>query len=57
MSRHHVRLSHCGGEIVVVSGHDRPLSQLFLLVLLRDEGRPLCEDDVLYDSLHQPALD
>jgi hypothetical protein len=56
MSRHHVRLSHCGGEIVVVSGHDRPLSQLFLLVL-RDEGRPMCEDDVLYDSLHQSALD
>ena len=64
MSRHHIRLSHCGGAIVVVAGYDRPLRHLFLQVL-RDEdgrptcedGRPTCEDNILYDSLHEPALD
>ncbi len=57
MSRHYVRLSHRGGAIVVVAGYDRPLSQLFLQVLRDEEGRPMCADDVLYDSLHEPALD
>jgi len=57
MSRHHIRLSHGGRAIVVVAGYDRPLRQLFLEVLRDEEGRPTCEDDVLYDSLHEPALD
>ena len=57
MSRHHIRLSHCGGAIVVVAGYDRPLRQLFLQVLRDEESRPTCEDDILYDSLHEPALD
>jgi hypothetical protein len=56
MSRHHIRLSHCGGAIVVVAGYDR-LRQLFLQVLRDEDGRPMCEDDILYDSLHDPALD
>jgi hypothetical protein len=56
MSRHHIRLSHCGGAIVVVAGYDRPLRQLFLQVLRDEESRPTCEDDILYDSLHEPAL-
>jgi hypothetical protein len=43
--------------VVVVAGYDRPLRQLFLQVLRDGEaGRP-CEDDVVYDSLHEPALD
>jgi len=41
---------------VVVACYDRPLSQLFLQVLRDEEGRPMCENDVLYDSLHEPAL-
>ena len=41
---------------MVVAGYDRPLRQLFLEVLRDEEGRPTCEDDVLYDSLHAPAL-
>lgn len=57
MSRHHVRLSHCGGAIVVVAGYDRPLRQLFLQVLRDEDCRLTCEDDMLYDSLHEPALD
>ncbi|MBS4020125.1 MAG: hypothetical protein KGZ68_18020 [Dechloromonas sp.] len=57
MSRHHIRLSHCGGTIVVVAGYDRPLRQLFLQVLRGEDGRLTCEDDILYDSLHEPALD
>ena len=57
MSRHHIRLPHCGGAIVVVAGYDRPLRQLFLQVLRDAEGRPTCDDDILYDSLHDPALD
>lgn len=57
MSRHHVRLSHCGGAIVVVAGYDRPLCQLFLQVLRDEDGTPTCEDDILYDSLHESALD
>ena len=40
MSRHHVRLSHCGGSIVVVAGYDRPLRHLFLQVLRDEDGRP-----------------
>ena len=31
--------------------------QLFLQVLRDAEGRPTCDDDILYDSLHEPALD
>ena len=57
MSRHHVRLSHCGSAIVVVAGYDRPLRQMFLQVLRDEDGRLACEDDILYDSLHEPALD
>ena len=57
MSRHHIRLSHCGGAIVVVAGYDRPLRHLFLQVLRDEAGRPTCEDNILYDSLHEPALD
>ena len=57
MSRHHIRLSQCGRAIVVVAGYDRPLRQLFLQVLRDEESRPTCEDDILYDSLHEPALD
>lgn len=57
MSRHHIRLSHCGGTIVVVARYDRPLCQLFLQVLRDKDGRHACEDDILYDSLHEPALD
>ena len=57
MSRHHIRLPHCGGAIVVVAGYDRPLRQLFLQVLRDPEGSPTCKDDVLYDSLHERALD
>ena len=52
MSRHHIRLSHCGGAIVVVAGYDRPLRQLFLQVLRDAEGRPMCEDDVLLSLIH-----
>ena len=57
MSRHHIRLSHCGGSSVVVAGYDRPLRPQFLQVLRDEEGRPTCKDDILYDSLHEPALD
>ncbi len=57
MSRHHIRLSCCGGAIVVVAGYDRPLRQLFLQVLRDAEGRPTCEDDIVYDNLQEPALD
>ena len=57
MSRHHIRLSHCGGSIVVGAGYDRPLRHLFLQVLRDEDGRPTCEDNILYDSLHEPALD
>ena len=57
MSRHHIRLSQCGRAIVVVAGYDRPLRQLFLQVLRDEESRPTCEDDILYDSLREPALD
>lgn len=41
MSRHHIRLSHCCGAIVVVAGYDRALSQPFLQVLRDEEGRPM----------------
>lgn len=42
---------------MVVAGYDRPLRQLFLQVLRDEDGRHTCEDDILYDSLHEPALD
>jgi hypothetical protein len=56
MSRHHVCLMHQGRAILVVAGYDRPLRQLFLEVLRHDKCRPTGEDDILYDSLHEPAL-
>ncbi|HRH15720.1 MAG TPA: hypothetical protein PK225_15395 [Azonexus sp.] len=40
-----------------MAGYDRPLRQLFLQVLRDAEGRPTCDDDILYDSLHDLALD
>jgi len=56
MSRHHIRLMHQGQPVLVVAGYDRPLRQLFLQVLRDEDGRLTYEDDILYDSLHEPAL-
>lgn len=57
MSRHHVRLMHQGQPVLVVAGYDRPLRELFLQVFLCQESGPAGEDDIVYDSLHEPALD
>lgn len=57
MSRHYIRLMHEGRAVLVVAGYDRPLRELFLQVFLYRENQPTDEDDILYDSLHEPALD
>ena len=57
MSRHHIRLMHQGQPVLVVAGYDRPLRELFLQVFLCQESGPAGDDDIVYDSLHEPALD
>jgi len=57
MSRHHIRLMHQGQPVLVVAGYDLPLHELFLQVFLRQGAGSAGEDDILYDSLHEPALD
>ena len=57
MSRHHIRLMHQGQPVLVVAGYDLPLHELFLQVFLCQESGPAGDDDIVYDSLHEPALD
>ena len=57
MSRHHIQFMHECRPILVVAGYDRPLHELFLQVFLYRESHSTDEDDSLYDSLHEPALD
>ena len=57
MSRHHIRLMHEGRAVLVVAGYDRPLHELFLQVFRCQENVLPGEDEIVYDSLHEPALD
>lgn len=57
MSRHHIWLMHQGRPVLVVAGYDRPLRELFLQVFLCQESGSAGEDDIVYNSLHEPALD
>ena len=57
MSQHSFHTRYRGQEVVVVTGYDRPLNDLFLQVLGRD-GDPQAEEDcVLYSSIHEPQRD
>ncbi len=57
MSRHHIQLMHAGRPILVVAGYDRPLHELFLQVFCYRTNLPTGENEIIYDSLHEPALD
>lgn len=57
MSRHYIRLMHEGRAVMVVAGYDRPLRELFLQVFRGQENLLPGEDEVVYDSLHEPGLD
>ncbi|MFZ2973896.1 MAG: hypothetical protein WA049_14775 [Ferribacterium limneticum] len=57
MSRHHIRLMHEGRAVLVVAGYDRPLGELFLQVFRCRENLFAGEDEIVYDSLHEPGLD
>jgi len=57
MSRHHIRLMHKGRPVLVVAGYDRPLHELFLQVFRCQENVLAGEDEIVYDSLHEPSLD
>lgn len=57
MSRHHIRLMHEGRAVLVVAGYDRPLRELFLQVFRCQENLFSGEDEIVYDSLHEPSLD
>ena len=52
-----LKLMHQGQPVLVVAGYDRPLHELFLQVFLCQESGPAGDDDIVYDSLHEPALD
>ncbi len=57
MRRHHAQ-ARCGArDVLVVAGHDRPLREVFLQVLMVHDGDPGAEDDVLYASVHEPWRD
>jgi len=56
MSRHHIQLMHEGRAVLVV-GYDRPLRELFLHVFRCQENVLAGEDEIVYDSLHEPGLD
>ena len=57
MSRHHIRLMHEGQAVLVVAGYDRPLRELFLQVFRHQESMVPSEDEIVYDSLHEPGID
>ena len=57
MSRHSIRLMYAGQQVLVVAGYDRPLRELFLQVFRCQESVLAGEDEIVYDSLHEPALD
>lgn len=57
MSRHHIQLMHEGRAVLVVAGYDRPLRELFLQVIRCQENVLPGEDEIVYDSLHEPGLD
>ena len=57
MSRHNIRLMYAGQQVLVVAGYDRPLRELFLQVFRCQESVLAGEDEIVYDSLHEPALD
>ncbi|MDO8777424.1 MAG: hypothetical protein Q7K57_53650 [Burkholderiaceae bacterium] len=57
MSQHSVHTRYCGKEVVVVTGYDRPLNDLFLQVLSHEDTHPAAEECVLYSSLHEHQRD
>lgn len=57
VSQHSFHTRYRGQEVVVVTGYDRPLNDLFLQVM-GCEGDPQDEEDcVLYSSIHEPQRD
>lgn len=57
MSQHSVHTRYCEREVVVVTGYDRPLNDLFLQVLGHEDASRAMEECVLYSSLHEPQRD
>ncbi len=57
LSRHNIRLMYAGRPVLVVAGYDRPLRELFLQVFRCQESVLAGEDEIVYDSLHEPAPD
>ena len=57
MSRDHAQ-ARCGTrDVLVVAGHDRPLRDVFLQVLMAHDGEPGAEEDVRYASVPEPWRD
>ena len=57
MSQHSVHTRYGDHDVVVVAGYDRPLNDLFLQVLGREEGQKALEECLLYSSIHEPQRD
>ena len=57
MSRHSAPAKFRGQEVTVVAGYDRVMNDLFLQMFALDKKPGETEERVLYDSLHEPALD
>ncbi len=57
MSQHSVRTRYRDQEVVVVTGYDRPLNDLFLQVLAHEDAPQVVEEPVPYSRLHEPQRD
>lgn len=57
VSQHSVHTRYRDDKVMVVSGYDRPLNELFLQVFGAEDAPLSKEECVLYSSLHEPQLD
>lgn len=57
MSQHSVLTRYRDRPVVVVSGYDRPLNDLFLQVLGQENDPDATEESILYSSLEEPRHD
>lgn len=57
VSQHSVHTRYRDREVVVITGYDRPLNELFLQVFGAEDAPPSKEECVLYSSHHEPQRD
>lgn len=57
MSRHSVQAQYQGREVLVVTGYDRPLDDVFLQVFDTQAQGQHGEETLIYCSISEPQLD